>query len=247
MPSFTIYDQNGRRRNLGESSSAKSVYPKILDSVFLREVTRTVKSAKSRPMSPWELNLQRFLSTGGRKTSGLITRRPVEATRSAKAQLLVQFIIEQAAREKQGKEDPGDISQYLLHHRSICNFQEVELNAESRRPSITQNTNGAGDSATAVGAQQNGQNPDQVLKYSIGDVVRRIEENEGLGISTFTYLENINKKAFIPEKDDANLGTPTSTDGSPLLETRLERNSDEDDIEDTDIQVHQFTKVQVGV
>ncbi|CAH8536494.1 unnamed protein product [Schistosoma mattheei] len=183
-----IYNLYGRRISLEEAiSSSKS--------------NIDVKHSNLQVNSPWDYELQRFLIQGGRQ---LLTPKRLphckRSIQSAGSRLLQEYKIKQSEYE-QDMEQKHDTS-----HRV-------------NKPADNDDGDGDGDSDDEVwNIEFNGKDYSS-KKHSLSadvntlnDIIQKIEDNQGMNIDTFNYLNDDNK--LNKSKEDIRSSSPLSNSTS---------------------------------
>ncbi|KAH8878465.1 Kinesin heavy chain [Schistosoma japonicum] len=154
--------------------------------------------------SPWDYELQRHLIQGGRKLStSSILRKPKRYIQSAGSRLLKEYESDEQ-NELNNKYDDGKSRRYnpLDNDEEFLNIEFYADNYPSKRHSSSIDANTLEkrkeyfhriSSSTKLGS----------LRLTLTDIMKKIEDNECMGIHTFSYLDenNVEKLPIGKESD----------------------------------------------
>ncbi|CAH8556778.1 unnamed protein product, partial [Heterobilharzia americana] len=264
-----IYNQHGKRVSLEEVANLRKLNIEHYDLHLSR-----ISSSKSNPYghhklinirlnSPWELELQRFLIQGGRKiATPLLLRKPKRYIQSAGSRLLQEYTL----KENEAEEDM-DVKSDLFPSRYRMNatdsddhdkdeFLNIEFHA-NRYPSKKQSSSIDNDTLRKRSQMKNGSviginngRKSCNLRLSISDIRQKIEDNETMGIHTYSYQDSsgdneteILKKTKATEKgkeDDDTHFTPLSppialSSSSSSSSSSLSSSDNLDDTDEVDL------------
>ncbi|VDO58816.1 unnamed protein product [Schistosoma curassoni] len=213
-----IYNLYGRRISLEEASNLqKSKY----DQYFHHRISSSksnidVKHSNLQVNSPWDYELQRFLIQGGRQL--LTPKRSRHCKRdiqSAGSRLLQEYKIKQSEYE-QDMEQKHDTSHHVNKpandddgNGDVDGDDEVwniEFNAKdysSKKHSLSADVN-------TLHRKDNMKSYN--LRITLNDIIQKIEDNQGMNIDTFNYLNDDNK--LNKSKEDIRSSSPLSNSTS---------------------------------
>ncbi|KAK4471314.1 hypothetical protein MN116_004567 [Schistosoma mekongi] len=221
-----LYNLHGKRISLEEAINLqKSKYDQYLSSSSPSSSKLSTSTDYHHPHhhqqmnSPWDYELQRYLIQGGRKVSTpSILRKPKRYIQSAGSRLLQEYESDEQ-NNLNNKYDEGKNRRYntLDNDEEFLNIEFHADNYPSKRHSSSIDANTLEkrkeyfhriSSSTKLGS----------LRLTLTDIIKKIEDNECMGIHTFSYLDENN--APIENESDIHstsaITQPTST--SPTVD-----------------------------
>ncbi|CAH8556591.1 unnamed protein product [Schistosoma margrebowiei] len=211
-----IYNLYGRRISLEEASNLqKAKY----DHYFHRRISSSksnidVKHSNLQVNSPWDYELQRYLIQGGRQF--LTPKRLHHCKRdiqSAGSRLLQEYKIKQSEYE-QDMEQKHDTSHHVNKLAAAADDDDdgddevwnIEFNAKdysSKKHSLSADVN-------TLHTKDNMKSYN--LRITLNDIIQKIEDNQGMNIDTFNYLNDDN--TLNKSKEDIRSLSPLSNSTS---------------------------------
>ncbi|THD20686.1 hypothetical protein D915_005001 [Fasciola hepatica] len=220
MPLPVTYDLQGRKRTSALSHSAVGSRQARLHSAF----TSVAESRKNsyQLISPWDLEFQRHLVEGNRLRSNRYYRRS-RSVQSSNKEVLLNLVIQSLASVSPELEESSSLDaetpEWNRSHRysdvADIEFGNTTDGAPSHQNCSTEPGTMSGSRRQSfVNSQAAGE---QVLQYNFPDVEKKVLDNEGMGINTFSYLQE-QPASPNEESDNESSGAVSSEDESPVRE-----------------------------
>ncbi|RTG83154.1 uncharacterized protein DC041_0005608 [Schistosoma bovis] len=214
-----IYNLYGRRISLEEASNLqKSKY----DQYFHHRISSSksnidVKHSNLQVNSPWDYELQRFLIQGGRQL--LTPKRSFHCKRdiqSAGSRLLQEYKIKQSEYE-QDMEQKHDTSHHVNKPANDDDDGNGDVDGDDEVWNIEFNGKDYSSKKHSLSADVNTlHRKDNMKSYNLritlNDIIQKIEDNQGMNIDTFNYLNDDNK--LNKSKEDIRSSSPLSNSTS---------------------------------
>ncbi|TPP63226.1 hypothetical protein FGIG_10061 [Fasciola gigantica] len=221
MPFPVTYDLQGRKRTSALSHSAVGSRQARLHSAF----TSVAESRKNsyQLISPWELEFQRHLVEGNRLRRSNRYNRRSRSVQSSDKEVLHNLVIQSLASVSPELEESSSLNsetpEWNRSHR-YSDVADIEFGntidvAPSHQNCSTESGTMSGSRRQSfVNSQAAGE---QVLQYNFPDIEKKVLDNEGMGINTFSYLQE-QPTSPNEESDNESIGAVSSEDESPVRE-----------------------------
>ncbi|KAA0195724.1 hypothetical protein FBUS_03148 [Fasciolopsis buskii] len=220
MPVPVIYDLHGKKRTTALCHSAVISRQIRLQSAFT-SISSCTRRNSYQLVSPWELEFQRHLIEGSRLRKPNRYNRRSRSVQSSDERLLRKLVVQSLASvspEPQESLCPNtDTPEWSRSHR-YSDLRDIELlnttDSPSENPSSDHIRMNDSRRQSMTAYENSGE---KVLQYNFPEIARKVSDNEGMGIDTFSYLETQPE----PPKDDSgstSIASVSSEDESPISE-----------------------------
>ncbi|KAF6772393.1 hypothetical protein AHF37_08822 [Paragonimus kellicotti] len=207
---FKIYDLNGREVSRQKAAASRSSQEARISCTFFGRPKGTENHRpNSRVTSTWEQDLQRYLSTGGRHITTLYFQH----------RALLEML--SAGVGTNGESEQSLTPSTAIHRATLPDVPDIELIADLDDDQNVISTLSNECSTNAVPEENETPNIEitelekgKLLRLRMAEIFSKAVDNEGMGISTFAYLDDVEEEEqldIIFSDSDGPLSSRSST------------------------------------
>ncbi|KAF6772394.1 hypothetical protein AHF37_08823 [Paragonimus kellicotti] len=221
---FKIYDLNGREVSRQKAAASRSSQEARISCTFFGRPKGTENHRpNSRVTSTWEQDLQRYLSTGGRHITVPDRRTSKRRTKSADPLFQHRALLEMlsAGVGTNGESEQSLTPSTAIHQATLPDVPDIELIADLDDDQNVISTLSNECSTNAVPEENETPNIEitelekgKLLRLRMAEIFSKAVDNEGMGISTFAYLDDVEEEEqldIIFSDSDGPLSSRSST------------------------------------
>ncbi|KAF7259844.1 hypothetical protein EG68_02718 [Paragonimus skrjabini miyazakii] len=232
---FKLYDLNGREVSRQKAAASRSSQEaRISYTFFGRPKGPENHRPSSRVTSAWEQDLQRYLSTGGRHIIVPDIRTSKRRTKSANPLFQHRALVEMlSAGVGTNRESEQSLTPSTTTHRAtLPDVPDIELIPDLDDDQNVISTLNEECSTNAVPGENEPPNIEitdidkgKLLRLRMAEIFSKAVDNEGMGISTFAYLDDVEEEEqldIIFSDSDGPLSSRSSTYSKKRLQNKEE-------------------------
>ncbi|KAF8569226.1 hypothetical protein P879_02587 [Paragonimus westermani] len=234
---FKIYDLNGREVSRQKAAASRSSQEARISCIFFdRPKCTETHRPGSRVTSTWEQDLQRYLSTGGRHITIPNRRTSERRTKSADPLSQHRALVEMlSAGVGTNKESEQPLTPNITVRRAtLPDVPDIEFKADLddddqnviSTPSDECSTKAISEENELPSTETSEVERGKLLRLRMAEIFSKAVDNEGMGISTFAYLDDVEEEdqlnVIVSDSDG-----PLSSRSSTYTKNRVEKKENE--------------------